>query len=73
MKTTIKAHGGAQIILNPTADGVRMNCLASVPGPNGNEIKAVAISLTPDQWGALMFGGEMALEVTQMQQLRSAL
>lgn len=73
MKTTIKAHGGGQITLTPTTDGVWLNCLATESQEQGGAIQSVAIRLTPDQMGALIFGGEMALEAVQMRAMRSAL
>ena len=72
MKTTIKAHAGAQIVLTPNVEGISMNCMAAVITTSGLELQSVAIILTPDQFGALIFGGEMALETRHYKQVRGA-
>lgn len=59
MKTTIKLKGGRAIVVQPAPTGVRVDLTVSGVCLGGDV-------MTPDQAGALMFGIEKALEVSEV-------
>lgn len=63
MRTTIKAMGGAQVDVAPGKFEAARVVFLTVT----TEVQIVAMTITPDQAGALIFGIERALEVLDVQ------
>lgn len=67
MKTTVKMTETTRaVVTRSNLGGISLEIKTSTPGNTNmtDRTDTERFYFTPDQWGALMVGGEMALEVT---------